>query len=468
MELQNMYQIDFDHPVSVYFVGIGGSGMSSLVEILTDAGFRVSGSDRSRSVYTDMLESKGITVFYGQRAENITDEIDCAVFTSAVPKDNPEFIALHEKNIPCLTRAQLLGQIMKNYNTPIAVSGTHGKTTTTSMISEILLKAGLDPTISIGGILNTIGGNARVGKSEYFVAEADEYTNSFLSFFPKIGIILNIEEDHPDFFKDLADIRCSFRKFAELLPEDGCLIINSAIPDLKEITEGLPCRVITYGAGPESDYYSDNITYDEQGCPSFTLHSPGRNVRKLSLQVRGEHNVSNALAATALADLLSIADETTAEALHACSGAARRFEVKGTVGGITVIDDFAHHPTEISATLKAASKYPHKTLWCVFQPHTFTRTKALLNEFAEALTLADQIILTDIYPSREPVSLGASLGINSEILQQRIKSLGKDCYYFPTFDEIENFLLKNCIKGDLLITMGAGDVLKIGENLLGN
>ena len=463
-----MYQIDFNHPVSVYFVGIGGCGMSSLAEILTTAGFRVSGSDRSRSVYTDMLESKGITVFYGQRAENITDSIDCAVYTSAVPKDNPEYIALHEMNIPCLTRAQLLGQIMKNYQTPIAVSGTHGKTTTTSMISEILLKAELDPTLSIGGILKAIGGNSRVGSSEYFVAEADEYTNSFLSFFPKIGIILNIEEDHPDFFKDLADIRCSFRKFAELLPADGYLIINNTIPDIKEITKGLPCSVITYGTDPGADYYSSDITYNEVGCPSFTLHSSGHAPRQFSLQVRGEHNVSNTLAAVALADLLSIDSKTVAEALHDYSGADRRFEYKGTVGGVTIIDDFAHHPTEISATLKAAAKYPHKTLWCVFQPHTYTRTKALLKEFAEALTLADQVVLADIYPSREPVSLGASLGIHSEMLQHEIQALGKECHYFPTFDEIENFLLENCINGDLLITMGAGDVLKIGEKLLGN
>ena len=462
-----MYQIDFDHPVSVYFLGIGGSGMSSLVEILADAGFRVSGSDKARSIFTDMLESKGITVFYGQRAENITDEIDCAVFTSAVPKDNPEYIALQEKNIPCLTRAQLLGQIMKNYNTPIAVSGTHGKTTTTSMISEILLQADLDPTLSIGGILKTIGGNVRVGRSEYFVAEADEYTNSFLSFFPKIGIILNIEEDHPDFFKDLNDICNSFRKFAELLPEDGCLIINSAIPDTEELTAGLSCRIVTYGLSSKADYYPDRITYDEMGCPSFTLHSPGQKDRQFSLHVPGEHNVSNALAAIALADLLSIDSSLTAEALRTYSGASRRFEYKGSVGGVTIIDDFAHHPTEISATLKAAAKYPHKTLWCVFQPHTFTRTKALLKEFAKALTLADQVVLADIYPSREPVSLGASLGISSQVLQQEIQSLGKECHYFSTFDEIENFLLENCIKDDLLITMGAGDVLKIGEKLLG-
>ena len=466
--IQTMYRIDFSHPVSVYFVGIGGCGMSSLARILSNAGFQVAGSDRSKSAYTKMLESEGVTVLYGQRAENITDRIDCAVYTSAVPKDNPERVALEEKNIPCLTRAQLLGQIMQYYQTPIAVSGTHGKTTTASMISEILLQAGLDPTVSVGGILKSIGGNSRVGNTGYMVAEADEYTNSFLDFHPKIGVILNIEEDHPDFFKDLADIRSSFRRFAQLLPADGCLIINGDIPDVGEITEGLPCRVITYGGTDRADYYPEDITYDQVGCPSFTLRSPGRAPRRFTLGVRGEHNVSNALAALALADLLSIDDSVINQALLSYHGADRRFEYKGTVGGVTIFDDFAHHPTEISATLKTAAKYPHNRIWCVFQPHTYTRTKALLKQFAEALTLADRVVLADIYPSREPVSLGASLGIHSRMLQQEIQALGRECDYFPTFDEIENFLLENCIKGDLLITMGAGDVVKIGENLLGN
>ena len=462
-----MYQIDFNHPVSVHFVGIGGISMSGLAEILADAGFKVSGSDRSESALTRSLEAKGITVFCGQRAENITETIDCAVFTSAISKDNPEYIAVCEKNIPSLTRAELLGQIMKNYDTPIAISGTHGKTTTTSMISEILLKADSDPTISLGGILKSIGGNVRVGGSQYFVAEACEYTNSFLSFIPKIGIILNIEEDHLDFFKDLADIRHSFRKFAELLPADGCLIINNAIPNLEEITNGLPCKIITYGHTSDADYYFDSVTYDENGNPAFHLHCSGTKTQQFSLRVPGEHNVSNALAAIALADLLSVPRKVTEDALFGYTGTDRRFEYKGTVGGVTIIDDYAHHPTEITATLTAADNTPHKSLWCVFQPHTYTRTKALLMEFAEALTLADKIVLTDIYPAREPVSLGVSLGISSEVLQREIRARGKECWYFPTFDEIENFLLENCINGDLLITMGAGDVLKIGEKLLG-
>lgn len=459
---ENMYQIDFEHPGRIYFVGIGGISMSGLAEILADAGFQVSGSDAKKSAVTQMLEEKGIKVFYGQRAGNITEDIDCAVFTSAIHKDNPEYVAVMEKKIPCLSRAQLLGQIMKNYETPVAISGTHGKTTTTSMVSEILLKAGMDPTLSIGGMLKTIGGNIRVGKSGYFVTEACEYTNSFLSFFPKIGIILNIEEDHMDFFKDLADIRHSFREFAKLLPEDGCLIINGDIDHYEEITEGLPCKVITYGFGKENDYYPEKVSHDAYAHDTFLLHSPGEE-RSFSLKVPGDHNVSNAMAAIALADLLKIETSVIREALQEFTGTDRRFEYKGTIGGVTVIDDYAHHPTEIEATLRAAKNYPHKTLWCVFQPHTYTRTKAFLPEFAKALSLADKVILADIYAARET----DTLGISSRTLQEEIKKLGHECEYFPTFDEIENFLLENCTKGDLLITMGAGDVLKIGENLLG-
>ncbi|MCI9143463.1 MAG: UDP-N-acetylmuramate--L-alanine ligase [Lachnospiraceae bacterium] len=458
-----MYKLDFSHPVSVYFVGIGGVSMCGLAELLADAGFHVSGSDRSRSALTSVLESKGITVFYGQRAENITDSIDCVIFTSAIHPDNPEYIAAHERQLPCLTRGQLMGQIMKNYHTPIAVSGTHGKTTTTSMVSEILLAADTDPTLSIGGILKDIGGNMRIGKSGYFVTEACEYTNSFLDFSPKIGIILNIEEDHLDFFKDLADIRSSFRKFAQLLPADGCLIINGAIENLQEITDGLACRVVTFGTDAASDYYPAGIHYDENGHPEFILHDPEGRERNFVLQVPGEHNISNALAAIALADLLSIDSAVIAKALRDYSGTDRRFEYKGTIGGVTVIDDYAHHPTEITATLRAAANHAHNRLWCVFQPHTYSRTKAFLKEFARALTLADKVVLADIYAARET----DTLGISSETLQREIQALGKDCYYFPTFDEIENFLLENCINGDMLITMGAGDVVKIGENLLG-
>lgn len=457
-----MYHIDFSHPSSVYFVGIGGVSMSALAELLADAGFQVSGSDRSPSALTRDLESKGIKVFYGQRAENITDSIDCVVFTSAIAPDNPEYTAAHEKNLPCLTRGQLMGQIMLNYELPIGISGTHGKTTTTSMAGEILLHAGLDPTLAVGGILKDIGGNMRIGKSGYFMTEACEYTNTFLDFHPRVGIILNIGEDHLDFFKDLADIRNSFRNYARLLPRDGCLIINGQIDNLTEITEGLACRVITFGSNASSDYYPGEIRYDQWGNASFCLYSQGRE-RQFTLQVPGEHNVYNAMAAIALADLLEVDTEITAKALRAYKGTDRRFEHKGSIGGVNIIDDYAHHPDEITATLKAAANYPHRKIWCVFQPHTYSRTKAFLKDFARSLALADAVVLTDIYAARE----NYEPEVSSRLLQQEIQALGKECHYFPTFDEVENFLLENCIKGDMLITMGAGDVVKIGENLLG-
>ena len=457
-----MYQIDFNKPAHIYFVGIGGISMSGLAEVLFSTGFRISGSDRQRSALTDSLSAKGITVFYGQREGNITEDIDCAVLTSAIHPDNPEYVAIQRLGIPSLTRAELLGQMMKNYAVPIAISGTHGKTTTTSMVSEILLGADLDPTLSIGGIYKSIGGNIRIGGSGYFVTEACEYTNSFLSFFPKIGIILNIEEDHLDFFKDLSDIRASFRKFAELLPADGTLIIHNSIENLTEITEGLACKVVTFGLSGDADFTARDITYDEKGCASFTMIFHGKS-QEIRLQVPGIHNVANALASMALSNVIGVPAADAAGFLHRFTGTDRRFEYKGSIGGVTVIDDYAHHPTEITATLKACENYPHKTLWCVFQPHTYTRTKAFLADFAKALSLADKVVLADIYAARET----DTLGISSRTLQEEIIKLGKECYYFPSFDEIENFLLQNCINGDLLITMGAGDVLKIGESILG-
>ncbi len=346
--------------------------MSGLAEILLDRKFTVSGSDAKESGLTAHLTEKGASVIYGQSAENITEDIDVVVYTAAIRQDNPELSAAKEKNIPCLTRAQLLGQIMLNYDTPVAVSGTHGKTTTTSMISEILLTADTDPTLSIGGILSSIHGNIRVGNSPLFVTEACEYTNSFLSFFPKIGLILNIEEDHMDFFKDIHDIRESFRKFASLLPEDGILIINGDIENLPEITDSLKCRIITYGSNSSCDYYPEEITYDEFARPTYRLcHKDTR--RSFTLGVSGKHNVYNSMAAIALADALGLSTDSVSRALAGFHGTDRRFQLKGECDGVTIIDDYAHHPTEISATLSAAANFPHKKLWCVFQPHTFFR-----------------------------------------------------------------------------------------------
>ncbi|WP_026506915.1 UDP-N-acetylmuramate--L-alanine ligase [Butyrivibrio sp. MC2013] len=457
-------EISFSNPGSVYFCGIGGISMSGLAMILSSRGFKVYGSDSRSSEVTDKLIEEGIRVFIGQSADNLTavSSIDYFVYTAAVHTDNPEYQKALEMGLNMMTRAELLGRIMKEFPIPVAVAGTHGKTTTSSMLSQILLEADADPTLSIGGILSSIGGNTRIGHSPLFVAEACEYTNSFLSFFPKISIILDIDADHLDFFKDLQDIRNSFRKFAGLLPDDGTLIIGKDIEDLDEITDGLTCNIVTFGLDTASDYYADNISYNDMAIPSFTIHAKGHADRRVTLKVPGRHNILNALAAAAAADLCG-QEEYVSQGLGAFEGTNRRFQYKGEVDGLTIVDDYAHHPTEIRATLAAASACNKNKLWVVFQPHTYTRTQALMDEFANALCLADEIVLADIYAARET----DDLGISSRTLKARIESLGHSCHYAPSFDEIEKFLLKNCTKGDLLITMGAGDVYKIGDHLLG-
>jgi len=460
----DMYKIDFKKPLHIYFMGIGGISMSGLAEILLKENFKITGSDSKETTLTKLLSEKGATVLYGQRPSNITPDIDVIVYTAAIKPSNQEYMEALQQNIPMLSRAQLLGQLMLNYETPIAISGTHGKTTTTSMISQVLLASDTDPTLSIGGIFKLINGNIRVGKSGYFLTEACEYTNSFLSFHPKISIILNVEEDHLDYFKDISHIRESFHSFAKLIPQDGTLIINGDIDQYEEIIDGLTCHIITYGSDASNNYSATEITYDDFAKPSYTLLEDGVPTNTISLGVTGSHNVSNSLAAIALSNLLNLSISTTIEALKEFIGTDRRFETKGEIGGITIIDDYAHHPTEIIATLNTAKKYPNKKIWCVFQPHTYTRTKNFLSGFAQALTLADTIILADIFASRET----ETLGMHSQLLQAEIKKLGHDCYYFPSFDEIENFLLENCNSGDMLITMGAGDVHIIGESLLGN
>ena len=456
-------EIDFNSTKHIYFIGIGGISMSGLAQILLTRGFKVSGSDRAASELTDLLIKEGANVNIGQRSGNITDDIDLCVYTAAIKKDNPEYARCVELSIPMMTRAEFLGQLMKNYNNAIAVSGTHGKTTTSSMAGEILMASECDPTLSIGGILPSIGGNIRIGSSEYFLTEACEYTNSFLSFFPKYGIILNIEEDHLDFFKDIDDIRHSFREFAKLLPADGVLIINKNISNLSEITDGLSCKTVTFGMTPDCDYYASDRVLSKEGYSVFTFNTPSSEKVSVTLKVPGVHNIMNAVASLALADILGKDLGISAKALYNFEGTKRRFEYKGSLKGINVFDDYAHHPTEISATLTAAKDYPHENMWVVFQPHTYSRTKSFMDKFAEALSISDNVVLTDIYAARET----DTLGISSKDLQDKILALGKKCYYFNNFTDAEIFLLQNCIPGDLLITMGAGDVYRIGENLLG-
>ena len=458
-----MYHINFENPCHVYFIGIGGISMSGLAEVLMKEGFTVSGSDSKESPLTDHLSSLGAVIFYDQSISHIPQGTDVVVYTAAIHPEHPEIVDATKRNIPLLTRAELLGQLMRNYKTAINIAGTHGKTTTTSMVTEILLAANTDPTISVGGILPTIGGNIRVGGSNLFVTEACEYTNSFLSFYPTMEVILNIEADHLDFFKDIDDIRHSFRLFMEKLPKDGILVINGDIHNLSELINGLDCEIITVGHGESCDYRASNISYNEFAQASFDVtDASNTTLGHIQLSVPGEHNVYNALAAVALSKKLNLSMDAIVSGLLNFHGTQRRFEKKGVVNGITIIDDYAHHPQEITATLTAAKKYPHKKIWCIFQPHTYTRTKALLTDFAKALSLADEVVLAKIYPARET----DDLGISSDNIRVLLEQAGTSAHYFETFEEIEKFILQHAASGDLVITMGAGDVVKIGEDLI--
>lgn len=455
--------INFDKIHRVHFIGIGGISMSGLAEILLSKGFHVSGSDTTKSDLTVHLEAAGAKISYVQQASNITDDIDLTVYTAAIKDTDPELMASRNRNIPTIPRAELVGLIMKSYKHAIGVSGTHGKTSTTSMISHILLADDADPTIMVGGILNSIGGNLRIGHSHTMITEACEYTNSFLSFFPTTAVILNVCEDHMDFFKDIDDIRNSFKKFAELVPSDGTVVIGSDIDNISYFTDGLKCNIVTFGSKEsEADVTAENISYDELARASFDLIKNGEMLTHIDLQVTGHHNILNALAAAATALSMGISVSSVKKGLESFSGTVRRFEKKGEINGITIIDDYAHHPDEIRATLSTAKHYPHKDMWCVFQPHTYTRTKAFFHDFAEALSLADKVVFADIYAAREK----NTIGISSKDLCNEMIKMGKEAYYFPSFEEIEKFLLKNCKKGDLLITMGAGNVVNIGEDLL--
>ena len=469
-----MYQINFNQPIHIHFIGIGGISMSALAKLLVARGFTVSGSDWKETDLTKELEALGVRIYLGQHTENITGSIDLVVYTAAVHTDNEEFCAANALHIPMITRAELLGQIMKQFPHAVGISGTHGKTTTTSILSALLLAGELDPTISVGAVLDLIGGNLRIGASDYFITEACEYTNSFLSFSPTDIIILNIEEDHLDFFKDLEDIRNSFARFAALVPKGGTAYVNAEIENYSSLFADVPCTIASYGILDESispdaptspyTYAAANVTYDNRGCGSFDFIANNRYLGRIQLGLLGRHNVSNSLPAIALALSYGVPMETIQRTLPEFTGSRRRFEYKGSLGGIRIYDDYAHHPTEIRATLSSAANCGQTRTITVFQPHTYTRTKALLPEFAESLSLSDVVVLAKIYAARET----DTLGVSSQTLADEISKKGKEVYCFDTFDEIENFLLQFCSEGDLLITMGAGDIVIVGENLLGN
>lgn len=457
-----MYKVDLKNPVHVHFIGIGGISMSALAELLLTAGFTVSGSDSQESDLTRELAARGARIFYGQSADNIIPGIALAVYTAAIHEDNEEFARARACGIPMLSRAELWGQIMDHYEESVGVSGSHGKTTTTSMLSQILIEAGTDPTINVGGILPLIGGNLRIGTSDTFLLEACEYTNSFLHFHPKYSVILNVEAEHLDFFKNEDNVRLAFQKFAANTRPQGATVINGEIRDWRDLVKDQPQQIITYGFDPSFDFYAENLSYS-RACAHFTAMHQGKALFDVQLRVPGRHMVSNALAAIAVCTAMGIDPGAIARGLSAYSGVDRRFQYKGCVDGVTIVDDYAHHPTEIRATLSTAADYPHERLVLVFQPHTYSRTKAFLQEFADVLAAADLIVLADIYAAREQ----NIYGVSSRDIVALLREKGKEAYYFPSFEEIEKFLLKKCMNGDLLITMGAGNVVEIGDALLG-
>ena len=432
--------------------------MSGLAEILLGRGYKVSGSDMQQSSLTDKLISLGATVYIGQKASNIKD-CDLIVYTAAIKENNEEFIAAKESGAPLIDRATLLGAVMRSYKYAVAVSGTHGKTSTTSMMSHIMLQAELDPTISIGGELPAIDGNIRVGQSDYFVCEACEYCESFLKFFPYISIILNVEEDHLDYFKDINHIIRAFHGLALLPPADGAVVANIDNKNAIDAVKDINCELITCSIETNADYCAKHSEPDNLGCYSFDIYEKGKNLGNIKLSVPGKHNVSNAVCAIAASRRLGVSFEDIKEGLLSYGGVNRRFEKKGEKHGITVIDDYAHHPTEIEATLKTAEKMDCKNIWCVFQPHTYTRTKTLYHDFVKKFNASRaKILMLDIYAAREKdTGLVSSKQLAGDI---------KDCTYFPSFEECAEYLKENAQRGDLIITMGAGDVYKVGDIFL--
>ncbi len=454
--------VDLTKYKNIHCIGIGGIGVSALAEIMVSRGYQVSGSDMKESAITDHLASMGVKVQIGHRAENV-EGADLIVFSAAIADTNPEVVRAKELGIPMIPRAELLGTLMQEHTNSIAVSGTHGKTTTTSMISLIIRNAALDPTIVVGGELAEIGGNVRVGHGDYFVAEACEYRDSFLQLRPKIEIILNIDSDHLDYFKDVQHIESSFEKFAGYVPDDGMIIAYDANPFVEEATRGKH-NVIRYGYNSSSDYHVTNVSFRD-GYPSFDVEHDGKTLGHVDLAVPGEHNILNATAAFACCNELGVDTKTITDTLKNFTGIQRRFNVRGMFGnGVRLVDDYAHHPTEIKATLTGAEKFPHEKLWVIFQPHTYTRTLALFDGFADALEEADVIILADIYAAREK----DIYNVSSEKLAKAIieEKPEKKVLYMPDFQEIADYVRKNAQKGDMVITMGAGDIYKVGDLIL--
>ena len=440
-----------------HLAGIGGVSMSPLAEVLHGMGVKVQGSDMNESPAVQHLRSLGIPVSIGHAAENL-GECDLVIRTAAIHDDNPEISGAITRGIPVFERAQAWGAIMKGYRNALCISGTHGKTTTTSMATHIFMAAQKDPTVMIGGTLELLHAGYRVGRGDTIIAESCEYCNSFLSFFPTVAVILNVEADHLDFFKDLADVEHSFRKFAELVPERGFVVANYDDAGACETLAGYARPVFWFSLrAAGADCHAENIVWTN-GLPAFDIVIRGASYAHVTLNVGGEHNIMNALAAASGAYLLGLPGEAVAQGLATFHGAGRRFEKKGEYHGAAVYDDYAHHPGELHALLTMAKALPYKRIVCAFQPHTYSRTHALFKEFVEELKLPDVLVLAEIYAAREQ----NDLGISSNDLAREIPG----AIYCPTLAKVTETLRAIAQPGDLILTVGAGDIYKAGENLL--
>jgi UDP-N-acetylmuramate--alanine ligase len=447
----------------IHFIGVGGCGMCGLAEFVLAEGGQVSGSDMRASAATERLVAQHATVAIGQRAENIPAGTDIVVYSAAVKPDNPEFVEAGRRGIPMLKYAQFLGRLMA-LREGIAVTGTHGKSTTTSLVAYALCEAGLDPSYVIGADVPQLGGSAHVGRGPHLVVEACEFDRSFLNYVPKAGVVLNIEEDHLDYYRDLAEIRRAFADFASHVASDGLLLVNAADLGRREVEAAAVCSVESFGIGGEADWHAEHLEAD-RGRFAFDVYRRGTLVAPVRLALAGRHHVLNAVAAMALATWAGAPADAVARALGSFQGATRRTEVLGEAGGVTVVDDYAHHPTEIQATLKAVKeRFSPKRLWVVFQPHQHSRTRFLLKDFARALTVADKIIVPDIYFVRD--SEKERQAVRSQDLVGEIHTLGADALYVKDFDSIRRYLVESLGPGDVLMTMGAGDVWSLAGPLL--
>jgi UDP-N-acetylmuramate--alanine ligase len=446
----------------VHFVGIGGIGMSGLAEILIDQGFTVTGSDRAASDNTERLASLGAHLYIGHDAKNLETDVDALVYSSAVPADNQEVVEAQRRKIPVIRRAEMLAEVMRlKYG--IGFAGTHGKTTTTSMISLVLIEGGIDPTVIVGGRLRGLAGsNARLGKGEFIVVEADEFDRSFLSISPTIAVLTTLETDHLDCYRDLEDIKSAFIQFASRVPFYGFVVLCLDEPTLQDIMPKLKKKILTYGLNGQADLQAVDIVH-RQNTTKFLVVYEGKDVGEIVLQIPGKHNVQNALAAITVGLQLNIPFGKVKAGIEKFTGVFRRWEVKAEVDGIMVIDDYAHHPTEIKATLSGAKAGWRRRVVCVFQPHLYSRTRDFYDEFGRAFANADVLVLTDVYPAREePIQ-----GVSGELIVNAAKQFGhKQVHYIPTKKDLPDFLMKIKQQGDIIITMGAGDIWRYGEEFI--